>query len=66
MNDDIKSIITCDLDGKIETFSEGAQELFGYSADEIIGKGEGRIALQIHDGGGIKVKWRNLTLTDLN
>jgi len=34
--------------------------------DEIIGKGEGRIALQIHDGGGIKVKWRNLTLTDLN
>ena len=39
MNDDIKSIITCDLDGKIETFSEGAQELFGYTADEIIGKG---------------------------
>ena len=39
MNDDIKSIITCDLDGKIETFSEGAQKLFGYSADEIIGKG---------------------------
>ena len=38
MNDDIKSIITCDLDGKIETFSKGAQELFGYSADEIIGK----------------------------
>ncbi len=34
--------------------------------DEMIGKGEGRIALQIHDGGGIKVKWRNLTLTDLN
>ena len=39
MNDDIKSIITCDLDGKIETFSEGAQELFGYTADEIIDKG---------------------------
>ena len=39
MNDDIKSIITCDLDGKIETFSKGAQKLFGYSADEIIGKG---------------------------
>ena len=34
--------------------------------DQIIGKGEGRIALQIHDGGGIKVKWRNLTITDLN
>ena len=39
MNDELKSVITCDLDGKIETFSEGAQELFGYSADEIIGKG---------------------------
>ena len=30
--------------------------------DEKIGEGEGRIALQIHDGGGIKVKWRNIKL----
>ena len=28
--------------------------------DEKIGGGRGSIALQIHDGGGIKVKWRNL------
>ena len=28
--------------------------------DEKIGKGEGKIALQIHDGGGIKVKWKNI------
>ncbi|WP_088339804.1 3-keto-disaccharide hydrolase [Robiginitalea sediminis] len=28
--------------------------------DEKIGAGEGSIALQIHDGGGIKVKWRNI------
>ena len=28
--------------------------------DEMIGKGKGSIALQIHDGGGIKVRWRNL------
>jgi len=28
--------------------------------DEKIGKGEGFIALQIHDGGGIKVNWRNI------
>ncbi len=28
--------------------------------DEKIGKGKGSIALQIHDGGGIKVKWRNI------
>jgi hypothetical protein len=30
--------------------------------DEKIGKGKGSIALQIHDGGGIKVKWRNLMI----
>lgn len=30
--------------------------------DEKIGVGEGSIALQIHDGGGIKVKWRNIKL----
>ncbi|RDY61593.1 3-keto-disaccharide hydrolase [Flagellimonas nanhaiensis] len=30
--------------------------------DEKIGQGEGAIALQIHDGGGIKVKWRNIKL----
>ena len=28
--------------------------------DEQIGEAEGHIALQIHDGGGIKVRWRNL------
>ena len=30
--------------------------------DEKIGQGEGRIALQIHDGGGIRVKWRNIKI----
>ena len=38
MNENLKSVITCDLDGKIETFSEGAQQLFGYTENEIIGK----------------------------
>ena len=33
--------------------------------DKIIGAGEGSVILQIHDGGGIKVKWRNLQLTEL-
>jgi len=33
--------------------------------DSIIGAGEGAVLLQIHDGGGIKVKWRNLILTPL-
>ncbi|MDC1080657.1 DUF1080 domain-containing protein [Flavobacteriaceae bacterium] len=30
--------------------------------DDKIGQGKGGIALQIHSGGGIKVKWRNLQL----
>lgn len=34
--------------------------------DEKIGKADGFIALQIHDGGGIKVKWRNLMIEELN
>lgn len=38
MEDNIKSIITCDLDGKVETFSDGAEKIFGYSKDEVIGK----------------------------
>jgi hypothetical protein len=33
--------------------------------DEKIGKGEGFIALQIHDGGGIKVKWKNIRIKEL-
>lgn len=33
--------------------------------DDKIGEGTGSIALQIHDGGGIKVKWRNISLKPL-
>ena len=33
--------------------------------DKKIGGGKGSIALQIHDGGGIKVKWRNLKVKPL-
>lgn len=33
--------------------------------DEKIGAGVGSIALQIHDGGGIKVKWRNIQIIKL-
>ena len=33
--------------------------------DAQIGEAEGSIALQIHDGGGIKVRWRNLHVVDL-
>ncbi len=34
-------------------------------SDEKIGKANGSIALQIHDGGGIKVKWRKLIIQEL-
>ncbi len=33
--------------------------------DEKIGKATGSIALQIHSGGGIKVNWRNLKVTEI-
>lgn len=33
--------------------------------DEKIGAGEGGICLQIHDGGGIRVNWKNLMLMEL-
>ena len=38
MSDNVKSVITCDLDGKVETFSEGAVTLFGYTQEEVVGK----------------------------
>ena len=33
--------------------------------DGKIGEATGHIALQIHDGGGIKVRWRNLSVVEL-
>jgi hypothetical protein len=34
-------------------------------SDEKIGQGKGFIALQIHDGGGIKVRWRKMKMKKL-
>ncbi len=34
----MKSVITCDMEGRIETFNKGAEELFGYSTEEVVGK----------------------------
>jgi len=34
-------------------------------SDEKIGRGEGFIALQIHDGGGIKVRWKDIRIQEL-
>jgi len=33
--------------------------------DKMIGKGKGSIALQIHNGGGIKVRWKNIRIEEL-
>jgi hypothetical protein len=33
--------------------------------DEKIGASDGQIALQIHDGGGVKVRWRNIRVKKL-
>ncbi|TXH24350.1 MAG: DUF1080 domain-containing protein [Cyclobacteriaceae bacterium] len=33
--------------------------------DEKIGSRTGKIALQIHDGGGVKVRWKNIFITEL-
>lgn len=48
---------------EITTWLNGKQMV--YLKDEKIGKGEGFIALQIHDGGGIKVRWKNLVIKEL-
>ena len=52
------------VDGAIITSWLNGTEMITLT-DEKIGAGEGGAALQIHDGGGIKVKWRNLQITEL-
>lgn len=47
----------------VETWLNGEQMVD--LSDPKIGKAQGRIALQIHDGGGIKVQWKNLKLKTL-
>jgi len=48
---------------EVTTWLNGHQMI--YIKDETIGKGEGFIALQIHDGGGIKVRWKNIVIQEL-
>ena len=53
------------VDGdNVKTWVNG-QEMISIT-DPVIGEANGSIALQIHDGGGIKVRWRNLELTPIN
>jgi hypothetical protein len=48
---------------RVQTWLNGTQMVD--LTDEKIGKGDGSIALQIHEGGGIKVQWRNLIIEEL-
>ncbi|HUR61759.1 MAG TPA: UbiA family prenyltransferase [Candidatus Thermoplasmatota archaeon] len=32
------SVITCDMEGRIETFNDGAHQIFQYTAEEVVGK----------------------------
>ncbi len=48
---------------RIRTYLNGKQ-MVDFS-DEKIGAGIGSIALQIHDGGGIKIRWKKLKIKEL-
>jgi hypothetical protein len=48
---------------EVTTWLNGHQMI--YIKDEKIGAGNGFIALQIHDGGGIKVRWKKIRITEL-
>ena len=47
----------------VTTFLNGVQMI--QLVDDKIGQAKGQIALQIHDGGGIKVNWRNIRIKSL-
>lgn len=51
------------VNDEVTTWLNGHQMI--YLKDEKIGRGEGFIALQIHDGGGIKVRWKDFNITEL-
>ena len=50
-------------DDEVTTWLNGKQMV--YLKDQKIGEGKGFIALQIHDGGGIKVRWKNIRIIQL-
>jgi hypothetical protein len=48
------------IDSKVSTWLNGISMI--QFEDQKIANGKGAIALQIHDGGGIKVRWRNIKI----
>lgn len=51
------------VDDNVKTWLNG-ESMVDFT-DQKIGEGYGFIALQIHSGGGIKIKWKNLEITKL-
>jgi hypothetical protein len=49
--------------GSVTTWLNGQQMIS--LQDEKIGASQGKIALQIHDGGGVRVRWRNIRIKTL-
>lgn len=49
--------------GEVTTWLNGVQMI--QLTDSKIGEASGQIALQIHDGGGIKVYWKNIYIKEL-
>ena len=52
------------LNEKITTWINGKKMI--QISDSKIGEANGSIALQIHDGGGIKVRWRNIRVKEID
>ena len=52
------------LNEKITTWINGKKMI--QISDPKIGEANGSIALQIHDGGGIKVRWRNIRVKEID
>lgn len=51
------------IGGHVGTWLNGTQMI--ELDDDLIAAAKGRIALQIHSGGGIRVRWRNIRITRL-
>lgn len=52
------------MDDNVTTWLNGRKMV--QLKDEKVGMGKGFIALQIHDGGGIKVRWRNIRIQEMH
>lgn len=62
-NDDWNHLKIIMIDDTLTSWLNGVQMIT--ITDEKIGEGKGSIALQIHSGGGIKIKWKNIVVNKL-